>query len=123
MRKITKQQLLDWGLRVEQDENGDYHVYHCRELGIHTALCKHPHGTDKEYPIVVFSHKGKTTSLTLSRLVYAWYIGDVSEKEDVDHIDNDPFNNDLNNLQLLSRKENLKKRFKDNPGGHHNQYR
>lgn len=31
---------------------------------------------------------------------------------DVDHIDNNPFNNNISNLQLLTRKENLDKREK-----------
>ena len=32
---------------------------------------------------------------------------------DVDHIDNNPANNALSNLQILSRKDNLKKRNMD----------
>ena len=40
----------------------------------------------------------------------------------MDHIDNDPFNNDLDNLQLLTRKENIAKRLVDNPNSWINQY-
>ncbi len=41
---------------------------------------------------------------------------------EVDHIDNDPFNNKLENLQLLTPEENLKKRFIDNPDACRNQF-
>ena len=40
----------------------------------------------------------------------------------VDHIDNDPYNNELDNLQLLTIKENLAKRYTDNPESWVNQW-
>lgn len=39
-----------------------------------------------------------------------FYYGDIKDKSLViDHIDNDPCNNDLENLQLLTRKDNITK--------------
>ena len=49
--------------------------------------------------------------------VYAWYKGEVPAGYAVDHIDNDPLNNSLDNLQLLTPEENIKKR-----GGGKNQF-
>lgn len=53
----------------------------------------------------------KTSNVAVSRLVYAWFKGDVPANMDVDHIDGDTFNNSIDNLQLLTRKENLAKRL------------
>lgn len=48
--------------------------------------------------------------IPVQRIVYAWFYGEVPENYDVDHINNDSLDNRLENLQLLTRKENLKKR-------------
>lgn len=55
--------------------------------------------------------------MTYHSFLYAWYKGEVPAGYDVDHIDNDTLNNDLDNLQLLSHEENIKKR-----GGGKNQW-
>lgn len=49
--------------------------------------------------------------LTAQRLYYAAKYGEVDNLHDVDHIDDNKFNNRIENLQLLTRKENLGKRF------------
>lgn len=54
--------------------------------------------------------KGKRVPMTLQRIVYMFFKGDIPEKFDIDHIDNDSLNNLPSNLQALSRKENLAKR-------------
>lgn len=41
---------------------------------------------------------------------------------DVDHVDNDSLNNNLDNLRLLTRRQNLAKRFVDDPENHCNQW-
>ena len=50
--------------------------------------------------------------MTYHRFIYIWYKGSIPAGYDVDHIDNDSLNNDISNLQLLTRKENLAKRGK-----------
>ena len=61
-------------------------------------------------------------TLPLSRVIYAWFISEVPANMDVDHIDNNPENNALRNLQLISRKVNLAKRLLDNEYVNVNQY-
>jgi hypothetical protein len=61
-------------------------------------------------------------SITLARLIYVWFVGDLEAGEVVDHIDNDPFNNYPTNLQKLSVGENLAKRFIDDANCNKNQY-
>ena len=52
----------------------------------------------------------KRVTMTLQRLVYLEFKGDIPEHYDVDHIDGDSLNNLPSNLQAISRKENLAKR-------------
>ena len=93
-----------------------------RTIKVQNATCPHKFTEDKHYPIISFSMKQKRYSLSLSKFLYAWFNGKVPAGYDVDHIDNNPFNNSLDNLQLLTRYENIHKRYKDNPEGWINQY-
>jgi hypothetical protein len=49
----------------------------------------------------------------LHRVIYVWQFGVDPAELDVDHIDDDPTNNNIWNLQLLTRKDNNFKRRKD----------
>lgn len=61
---------------------------------------------------------GKQKLVSLASLIMVLIIGkDIPDGYVVDHIDNDSFNNDISNLQLLTISENIKK---DNHG--HNQF-
>lgn len=55
----------------------------------------------------------KAITVTLHRLLYAYFIGEVPFGMVVDHIDNDKFNNNLDNLQLLTREQNVQKNPKN----------
>lgn len=68
-------------------------------------------GRNKQY--ICYSLNRKT--IPASRLYYIWHKGDIPPEMDIDHLDNDSFNNHLDNLQLLTHKENLYKRYVDNP--------
>ena len=50
------------------------------------------------------------TNILVSNIVWIWFNGQIPQGYDIDHIDNNPMNNNLSNLQLLTRKENLAKR-------------
>ena len=91
-------------------------------LGISKSRRKHKFVDDKEYLVVGFSYNHTSYCIPLQRFLYAWFIGDVPDGMVVDHIDNNPFNNSLDNLQLLTQGENLKKRFRDNPDNCRNQF-
>lgn len=119
---LTKQDLINWGITVEQNEDGSYTIYRTglvngfspdivtRELSVTVTTCRHKYGKDKQYPYVVFSVNSKPKGILVSRLMYAWFVGDIPDGYDIDHIDNNPFNNNPENLQILTRKENLIKR-------------
>lgn len=93
-----------------------------KTIKIQNATCPHKFTNNKQYPIISFSMKQKRYSFSLSKFLYAWFNGKVPAGYDVDHIDNNPFNNSLENLQLLTRYENIHKRYRDNPKGWINQY-
>ena len=60
---------------------------------------------NRRYDVV--SIKGKTYSL--SRLVYAEKHGPVPEEMVIDHIDDDPSNNSIDNLQMITQQQNIVK--------------
>jgi len=125
-KELTKEDLINWGISVElTDESvivkrnwtkNNSKVYKTEyQVKITSALQEHPlSGKTKEYPVIVFSYKSKTVSLPIARVVYAWFINPIPKNMDVDHIDNNPFNNRPNNLRLLTRKQNVARRVSKN---------
>ena len=79
------------------------------------------YATPKVYLKVSFNYRGTNFSFPLHRLVWAWHNGEVPDGYEVDHIDNNPFNNSLDNLQLLTTLENRRKRW-SNPDNACNQW-
>ena len=77
---------------------------------IHTT--KHAYGKDLQYEYVALYNYATHTShlLSYAHLLYAWFKGEVPAGYDIDHIDNNTLNNALDNLQLLTQEENLRKR-------------
>lgn len=119
-RALTKQDLVDMGITIQQNHEYEcgFQIIHQSSLRLNTTELHptkntkhHKYGKDKTYYIVAWSEKGKTISFPLQRVIYAWFNGDVPADMDVDHIDNDSLNNDPYNLQLLTRKENIAKRY------------
>lgn len=121
LKGLTKQDLINWGITVEE-QDGKYVI---TRVAMQTGFCRnlvkrelvfrevkrvHKYGKDKSYLATIISVDGKAKSLLLSRVLYAWFKGDIPDGYDVDHIDNNSMNNSLDNLQLLTREENLKKR-------------
>ena len=128
-KKLTKEMLQEMGITDVHwdDETNSWCItrnwHKCGKKGamreyrlaIRKLKAKRKYTQDKEYPGVVFSYQGKTQAFTLSRFIYAWVYGEVPENMDVDHRCPDVENCRIENLQLLTREENLAKRFSDNP--------
>ena len=140
---LSRKQLKDWGftqivyqpnLGIKNDDpKKDWYIERLwkknsskqpvlKRINVTEAVCKHKYSADKKYWKVTFMTDEGPKSITLARLIYVWFIGDLEAREVVDHIDNNPFNNYPNNLQKLSVGENLAKRYIDNPFNSKNQY-
>lgn len=134
-KQLTKEMLQEWGIEsISWDaDNNEWwidrywfknnskekrHIH----LAISTAVCKHKYTQDKKYPIVTLSYKQKIICLPLSRIIYAWFNGEVPAGLVVDHINNNPFDNRVENLQLMTQAKNLEKRYIDNRKNHINQW-
>ena len=129
----TKAELIRLGV-TDVTEDGKVFVNGKRK---HTSImkCRHEYGTNRNYPYVALSDKEapkvtctayyatkdgvkhpykswryKTILVPVSRCVYVWHVEDIPAGMDCDHINGDPFDNRVENLQILTRKENLMKR-------------
>ena len=135
-RLRTKKDLLDLGIWIENDKYRLGLMPGCiatmypvsisdnrtrglslREVNPHMTYNRS--GLRKMYMIYKF-HGGKIT-ISAARLYYIWFIGDVKDGFDVDHIDNDSLNNSVENLQLISHQENIKKKVFDTQCRHANE--
>lgn len=61
------------------------------------------------YMQINLSKKGKINKEYVHRLVYKTFIGEIPKNKEINHIDHDKSNNRLNNLEIVSRKENMEK--------------
>ena len=134
-KALTKEMLQEWGItNINWDNDfGEWWIDRYwfknnskvkthKRINVQNAVCKHKFTVDKSYPIITFSYKQKVITLPLARVIYAWFKGPIEEKAVIDHKDNNPYNNKVDNLQKLSVGENLAKRFIDNPLSNRNQY-
>ena len=135
-KQLTKEMLQEHGIyAIYWDEdsnewwidcywhNNNVKEYTHKSVNIYRAVKDHKYsGKNKGYKIAGWSVKCKPYCFPLARIIYAWFNGEVPEGFVVDHIDNDPDNNKLSNLQLLTVEENLAKRFADDPTNWTNQH-
>ena len=136
-KELTFQQLWDWGFHTPPTydpvsdkwtvkrfwrSSNPHSKFVYKELTVTKAIGKHKYTQDKVYLKVTFSADGKTYSIPLSRFIFAYFNGIAHEGLDIEHIDNNPFNNNIFNLRECTRQENLAKRFTDNPDNNINQW-
>lgn len=136
---LSKQFLREQQITIEKDPNEKtgYKIMHysqnknTKEMSwkkINPSLSKRYHkisGNTMKYYVVSWSdYKNSRRSYTvpLSRLVYLWFsdLEELPSSRDIDHINNNSLDNRFENLQLLTRRENLLKRVY---GMNYNQYR
>ena len=111
---LTKEDLVRNGYFVEGDKVFKQSSNGVREIKQQIIVSKHKYGLEKLYIYLTLFidtiNDGKQRLFGLHNVIYAWYKGELPLGYDVDHIDNNPLNNNIDNLQLLTHEENLKKR-------------
>lgn len=90
------------------------------QTGIHKIMnqCKVlSHHKNRVYTAmrIGFRKNRKEIKYLVSRLVWEAFNGPIPAGYQIDHKDNNPENNSLDNLQLLTPSENQKKKYIDNP--------
>lgn len=64
------------------------------------------HLSDRGYQIITLRNKNHTKSVRIHRLVAIHFIPNPEGKEQVNHIDFDPYNNCVDNLEWVTNREN-----------------
>ena len=120
-KKLTKEMLEEMGIRITILPDEEYLIERCHHSKVNPDkwvtirpvenLTYHVRSQKiKKYYNVGWSYKGKPRTYPLHRVLYAYFFGEVPEGMDVHHIDGCGLNNNLANLEVVTRKENLKDR-------------
>lgn len=136
-KPLTKEFLLDAGFRYVYylPDEGEWCIMRkwyknksktkleLNRVKVTKAIRTKKYGPTKTYDKVQFSYKNKGYAITLARFLYVWFVEDITEPGTVmDHIYNNPKDNNPDHLQPMSIPDNLEKRFKDNPYNAKNQW-
>ena len=78
---------------------------HTKERILKPEIC----GTIIKYYRVLLVLNDKKERFLIHRLVYITFVGDIPDNMEVDHIDDDSFNNELSNLKMVTHLENNQK--------------
>ena len=117
---LTKKDLIDNGYFVEGEKvfkhrNSKRSGHNIKEIKQQTITNKNKYGGGKSYIFVPLKIKrlnreNRQLTICLHTVIYAWNKGEVPLGYDIDHVDNNPFNNNIDNLELVTHEENLKRR-------------
>ena len=109
---FTKDDLITLGITVEKADNEfGYNVYQfgrIKKINIRTYNKPKysPESTKCASVSIYYRDKKQTRTVGLARLVYVAFVGDIPEGFVLHHVDENPLNNTLSNLRLLSRSDN-----------------
>jgi len=106
----------------------DFELYDINEKGTVVSYAKNKKGkilkpqkasqSKKKYTQVrLFNDEYRRGKLQyIHRLVWETFKGEIPADREIDHIDGDPHNNHIDNLQLITRRENVRKWLKEEYG-------
>lgn len=105
------------------DKEAKNHQEYFKQIGKYTLLSSDGYtlnlnngyknfGRDNNFGYLTVNTNYKTT--TMNNLVYKTFISDIPEGYVIHHLNHNPYDNNLSNLAMITRGENLAERFKFN---------
>ena len=120
---ISRQDLLDNKVKIEvvnnniviyqdyiQTSKKDYSYLWSTERTQHKLVNNHLYGGDYVHLVTSIKIGDKLITMPVSNIVWIYYNDTIPAGYEVDHIDENTLDNRIDNLQLLTPKENLRKR-------------
>lgn len=116
--RITKDKTHEKMEKYEQlDGYSHYEIYkdgtiirkeHTNGRGIHLSRAKLSHTKDRSGYVTVslVNDLGKSTKWYVHRLLWTAFVGEIGIRMEIDHIDGNRSNNSLDNLRIVTSKEN-----------------
>lgn len=92
----------------------DYYMYACSNGYMYNSQRKRKnYGNENAWGYMTYQLNGKTT--TMNNFLYSVFVGPIKKGYEIHHQDHDKKNNNLKNLAMISRADNLRERFVNNP--------
>ena len=88
-------------------KNGDIFRTKCHFCKGKCSMKLHGHHDKRGYCTIMFTYQGKQTAVFAHRVVYSYFRGEIPDGMLINHIDGNPGNNALRNLEAVTPKQNI----------------
>lgn len=97
--------MCDWKI-LKENENYEINNDTCEIRNRDSKKVIKPYVNKRGYYTVTLYKNSKQKKYLLHRVIYNNLVRDLGDNEVIDHIDNNPLNNSLENLRIVTRSEN-----------------
>ena len=112
-KRITRKQLEKIGITNVTEDGRIFRGDSELKQYVRQSPYKYKEPAKYYYVAIYLNHdnnKNHYIQCGVSRVVYAWFNGEVKKGYDIDHIDNDTSNNSIHNLKQITRLQNNRKK-------------
>lgn len=108
---LTEEEINDNNNYCKKVSN--YYMYACSNGYVYNSQRKRKnYGNENAWGYMTYQLNRKTT--TMNNFLYSVFVGPVKKGYEIHHKDHDKTNNNLKNLAMISRADNLRERFENN---------